>query len=82
MAVLRIGSKCSHTNVYAPLFRRSASCHEPLIHIFEKGYRSGFKTSDQVQGQGVPRIGNGAYTQVHEYFNSRDNTAIGPQMGF
>jgi hypothetical protein len=25
--------------------------------------RSGFKTSDQVQGQGVPRIGSGAYTQ-------------------
>jgi hypothetical protein len=44
--------------------------------------RSGFKTSDQFQGQGVPRIGNGAYMSVHEYFNPRDNTAIGPQMGF
>ena len=39
---------------------------------------SGFKTSDQVQGQGVLRIENGAYTLVREYFNSRDNTAIGP----
>jgi hypothetical protein len=39
---------------------------------------SGFKTSDQVQGQGVPRIENGAYTLVREYFNSRDNAAIGP----
>jgi len=44
--------------------------------------RSGFKISDQVQGQGVPRIENGAYTSVREYFNPRDNTAIGPQMGF
>jgi len=40
--------------------------------------RSGFKTSDQVQWQGVPRIENGAYTLVREYFNSRDNAAIGP----
>ena len=30
MAVLQIVSKYSHTNVYAPLFRRSAPCHEPL----------------------------------------------------
>jgi len=44
--------------------------------------RSGFKTSDQVQGQGDPRIENGAYTSVREYFNPRDNAAIGPQMGF
>jgi predicted nuclease with RNAse H fold len=44
--------------------------------------RSGFKISDQVQRQGVPRIENGAYTSVREYFNPRDNTAIGPQMGF
>jgi hypothetical protein len=44
--------------------------------------RSVFKTSNQVQGQGVPRIENGAYTSVREYFNSRDNAAIGPQMGF
>jgi hypothetical protein len=43
---------------------------------------SAFKTSDQVQGQGVPRIENGAYTSVREYFNPRDNAAIGPQMGF
>jgi len=44
--------------------------------------RSGFKTSDQVQGQGVPRIENGAYTSVREYFNPWDNAAIEPQMGF
>jgi hypothetical protein len=44
--------------------------------------RSGFKASDQVQGQGVPRIENGAYTSVREYFDPRDNTAIGLQMGF
>ena len=25
-------------------------------------FGSGFKTSDQVQGQGVPRIENGVYT--------------------
>ena len=41
---------------------------------------SGFKTSDQVQGQGVLRIENGAYTIVREYFNLRDNAAIGPQV--
>ena len=39
--------------------------------------RSGFKTSDRVREQGLPRIENGAYTQVREYFNSRDNAAIG-----
>jgi hypothetical protein len=39
--------------------------------------RSGFKTSDQVQGQGVPRIESGAYTLVREHFDSRDNAAIG-----
>jgi len=44
--------------------------------------RSGFKTSDQVQGQGVPQIEKGAYTLVREYFHPRDNTAIEPQMGF
>jgi hypothetical protein len=44
--------------------------------------RSGFKNSDQVQGQGVARVENGAYTPVREYFNPRDNAAMGPQMGF
>jgi len=29
-----------------------------------------------VLGQGVPQIGNGAYTSVREYFNLRDNAAI------
>jgi len=37
----------------------------------------GLKTSDQVQGQGVPRIGSGAYTQVREHFSAPDNAAIG-----
>jgi hypothetical protein len=41
-------------------------------------YRSGFKTSDQIQGQGAPRIENGAYTLVREYFKPRDNLATGP----
>ena len=49
---------------------------------FRMETRSGFKSSDQVQRQGVPRIENGAYTSVREYFNSWDNTAIEPQMGF
>jgi hypothetical protein len=48
--------------------------NSPLPHLT----RSGFKASDQVQGQGVPRIENGAYTLVREYFNLRDNAAIGP----
>jgi hypothetical protein len=39
-----------------------------------------FKTPDQVQGQGVPQIESAAYTPVREYFNSRDNAAIGPAM--
>jgi hypothetical protein len=30
--------------------------------IFEMDDRNGFKASDQVQGQGVPRIESGAYT--------------------
>ncbi len=29
MAALRVGSKCSHTIVYAVLFRRPAPCPEP-----------------------------------------------------
>jgi len=44
--------------------------------------RSGFKTSNPVQGQGVSAVNNGAYTLVREFFNPHDNTAIGPQMGF
>jgi hypothetical protein len=42
---------------------------------------SGFKTSDCVRGQGIPRIESGAYTLVREHFNSRDNAAIGHKMG-
>ena len=42
--------------------------------------KSGFKISYQVQGQGVPRIENGAYTSVGEYFNSGDN-AVPPKAG-
>jgi hypothetical protein len=45
-------------------------------------FRSFFKTSDQAQGQGVPRIGSGAYTVVREHFDARDNTDLEPQMGF
>ncbi len=40
--------------------------------------RSGFKTSDQVQGQGVLRIESGAHRLVREHFDSWDNAAIGP----
>jgi len=50
--------------------------------IFEMDDRNGFKASDQVQGQGVPQIVSGAYTQVREHFNLRDNAAIEPEMGF
>jgi hypothetical protein len=39
--------------------------------------RSCFKASDHVREQGVPRIENGAYTSVREYFNLRDNAANG-----
>jgi hypothetical protein len=45
--------------------------------------RSGFKISDQFQGQGVPRIENGAYTLVREYFNSGGTTQpLGLRWGF
>jgi len=44
--------------------------------------RSGFKASDQLEGQGFPWIGNGPYTLVREYFNARGNAGIEPQMGF
>jgi hypothetical protein len=54
-------------------------CCDSNMRIFFT--RSGFKTSDQVQGQGVPRIESGAYTLVREHFNLRDNAAIGPEMG-
>jgi len=39
--------------------------------------RSGLKTSDHVREQDVARIENGAYRSVREYFNPRDNAAIG-----
>jgi hypothetical protein len=42
MAVLRISSKCSHTIVYAPLFRRTAPCHEPLSTLFKWVLKIGF----------------------------------------
>jgi len=35
MAVLRLGSKCSNTIVYAPLFHQTAPCHEPLSTLFK-----------------------------------------------
>ena len=35
--MLRAGSKCSHTTMYAPLFRHPAPCPEPLSTIFEVG---------------------------------------------
>lgn len=38
--------------------------------------RSGFKTPDHAEYQGVPCIDNGAYTLVREYFNTRDNAEI------
>jgi hypothetical protein len=41
---------------------------------------NGLKASDRVREKGVLRIENGAYTQVREYFNSRDNAAIGREM--
>ena len=38
---------------------------------------SGFKSSDYVRKQGVPRIENGAHTSAREYFDPWDNIAIG-----
>jgi hypothetical protein len=38
---------------------------------------SGFKMPDHGREQGVLRIENGAYTEVREYFDLRDNAAIG-----
>ena len=37
MAVLRFGSKCSHTKMYAALFRQPAPCHEPLPTFLRSG---------------------------------------------
>jgi hypothetical protein len=45
-------------------------------------YRSGFKTSDQVQGQGVRPAGKAQHTWVCEHLPEACNAAIGPQMGF
>jgi hypothetical protein len=44
--------------------------------------RSGFKTSDQVQGQGVRPIEKAQHTWVCEHLSEACNAAIGPQMGF
>jgi len=48
MAALRIGSKCSHTTVYAPLLSRTAPCPEPLSHIFERGFNAAKALNDQI----------------------------------
>jgi len=44
--------------------------------------RSGFKTSDQVQGQGAGRSGKRSIRVVCEHLPEVCNTAIEPQMGF
>jgi len=44
--------------------------------------RSGFKTSDQVQGQGVRPIGKAQHTWVCEHLPEACNAAIEPKMGF
>jgi hypothetical protein len=49
--------------------------------ILDKETKTGFKGLYYVRGQGVPCIESGAYTQVREHFNARDNTAIGHKMG-
>jgi hypothetical protein len=41
-------------------------------------HRSGFKTSDQVQGQGVRTIGKAQHTWVCEHLPEACNAAIGP----
>ena len=45
-------------------------------------FRSGFKTSDQVQGQGAGRSRKRSIRIVCEHLSEACNTAIGPQMGF
>ena len=60
------------------LYDQRPESYSEKMAFFYCFIRSGLKSSDQVQGQGVPRIGNGAYTLVREYFNSRDNAAIVP----
>jgi hypothetical protein len=44
--------------------------------------RSGFKTSDQVQGQGAGRSRKRSIHGVCEHLSEVCNAAIGPQMGF
>ena len=51
-----------------------------IMKIIPAIIRSGFKTSDQIQGQGVPRIESRAYTLVREHFEVDCNTAIGQKM--
>ena len=73
-SIYRLRSSQVSQLIFHPLSRQSYTRKDQM----NENAGSGFKTSDQVQGQGFPRIENGAYTVVREYFNLRDNTAIGP----
>jgi len=43
-------------------------------------FKTGFTAADYVQGQGLNRFKNGAYTIVREYFETIRNAGIEHQM--
>jgi len=53
-----------------------------LLGFIKMRLRSGFKTSDQVQGQGASRSITRSIRIVCEHLSEACNAAIGPQMGF
>jgi hypothetical protein len=57
--------------IHALIGNRKLPSNQTLI-------RSGFKTSDQVQGQGVRPIGKAQHTWVCEHLPEVCNAAIGP----
>jgi len=58
-----------------PIIQITLNAKSVNLHV-----RNYLRSVDHVQGQGITRIENGAYTLVREHFNSRDNAAIGREM--
>jgi hypothetical protein len=53
-----------------------------VLNVQMKLLRSGVKASDQVQGQGVPRIGSGAYTEYVSIATRGTTPPLGLRWGF
>ena len=67
--------RLSENNMPVWLFFRSANI---VNYFWDTILEVVSKPQIRSKGKAFPRIENGAYTLVREYFNLRDNAAIGP----